>query len=156
MRKATYMSGLDPMLVLAFIYLLLTGWNWSQATAHRNQAAEYRSRKAALDTREHARLEAAARSPRAIPARVYELTYQVLEHAVRAELADLAVFSLTTVSGLETCGEQIAGRRRRAPGLGHRRHAGLLPAASSLAGASGGHLAVGRRRWRELHGPARA
>jgi hypothetical protein len=42
-------SGLDPMLVLAFIGLLFAGWNWSQATAHRKQAAEYRSKKAAPD-----------------------------------------------------------------------------------------------------------
>jgi hypothetical protein len=100
-RKATNMSGLDPMLVPGFIYLLLAGWNWSQATANRKQAAEYRAKKAALDTREHAlsedqaRLDSEARSPRAIPARVYDLTYRMLEHAVHAELADLAVFSLT-------------------------------------------------------------
>ena len=95
------MSGLDPTLVLAFICLLFASGNWSQAAAHRKQAAEYRSKKAALDAREHplpddqARPESAARSPRAIPARVYELTYQMLDHAVQAELADLAVFSLT-------------------------------------------------------------
>jgi hypothetical protein len=29
------MSGLDPMLVSAFIYMLFAGWNWSQAAAHR-------------------------------------------------------------------------------------------------------------------------
>ena len=101
------MSGLDPMLVPGFIYLLLSGWNWSQATAHRKQAAEYRAKNAALDTRERAlaenqvRLESPARAPRAIPARIYELTYQVIEHAVHAELADLEVFSLTGSSA--TC-----------------------------------------------------
>jgi hypothetical protein len=95
------MSGLDPMLLPGFIYLLLSGWNWSQASAHRKQAADYRARQAALGTREHAlpeeqaRLESQARAPRAIPARIYELTYQVLGHAVHAELADLEVFGLT-------------------------------------------------------------
>jgi hypothetical protein len=95
------MPGLDPMLVPAFIYVLLAGWNWSQATAHRKQAAEYRAKEADLGTREHAlsqdraRLTSEVRSPRALPARAYELTYQMLEHAVHAELADLAVFSLT-------------------------------------------------------------
>jgi hypothetical protein len=95
------MSGLDPMLLPAFIYMLSAGWNWSEATVHRKQAAEYRAKKAALDTREHAlaedqaRVESEARSPRTIPARIYQLTYQMLEHAVHAELADLAVLSLT-------------------------------------------------------------
>jgi hypothetical protein len=94
------MSGLVPMLV-AFVFLLSAGWNWSQATAYRKQTAGYRSKEAALNAREHAlsedqaRLESEGRSPRAIPARIYALTYQMLEHAVQAELADLAVFSLT-------------------------------------------------------------
>ena len=89
------------MLVPGFIYMLLAGWNWSQATADRKQAAEYRAKKAALDTREQAlseeqaRLESEARAPRAIPARVYELTCQMLEHAVHAELADVALFGIT-------------------------------------------------------------
>jgi hypothetical protein len=89
------------MLVPGFIYLLLAGWNWSQAIAERKQAAEYRAKKAVLDTREQAlseeqaRLESEARSPRAIPARVYELTCQMLEHAVQAELADVGLFGIT-------------------------------------------------------------
>ena len=89
------------MLVPGFIYLLLAGWNWSQATAERKQAAEYRAKEAALETREQAlseeqdRLKTEARSPRAIPARIYELTCQMLEYAVQAELADVALLSIT-------------------------------------------------------------
>ena len=102
------MPGLDPMLVPGFIYLLCAGWNWSQAAAHRKQAAAYRKRTAAyrakdaaIEARERAlsedkaRLASETRSPRAIPARIYELTYSMLEHAVHAELADVALFSLT-------------------------------------------------------------
>jgi hypothetical protein len=102
------MPGLDPMLVPGFIYLLCAGWNWSQATTHRKRAAAYRAKEAAyqakdaaLEARERAllgeqvRLASEARSPRAIPARVYELTYAMLEYAVHAELADVALFSLT-------------------------------------------------------------
>lgn len=37
--------------------MLFAGWNWSEATVHRKQAAEYRAKKAALDTREHALAE---------------------------------------------------------------------------------------------------
>jgi hypothetical protein len=102
------MPGLDPMLVPGFIYLLCAGWTWSQATAHRKQAAAYReqaaayrAKEAALEARERAlsedqaRLASEARSPRVIPVRVYELTHQMLEHAVHSELADVALFSLT-------------------------------------------------------------
>jgi hypothetical protein len=102
------MPGLDPIVVPGFIYLLCAGWAWSQAAAHRKraadhrkQAAAYRVKEAALEARERvlsedrARLASEARAPRAIPVRVYELTRQMLEHAVQAELADVALFSLT-------------------------------------------------------------
>jgi hypothetical protein len=42
------------------------------------------------------RMSSPSRWPRLFPPRIYELTHGMLEHAVHAELADLAIIQLTS------------------------------------------------------------
>ena len=81
-----------------------------------------------------------SRLPQLFPPRIYELTYRMLEHAVHAELADLAIIQLT--ESADTC-HMIVDPVHRTGRLHPR-----PPDRSSLAAIREGHP-----RLRQPHGP---
>jgi hypothetical protein len=89
-----------PVLVTSFIAMAAAGWYWAKA-------AEYRRKRALLDSREQAlaadiaRVERESRLPRLFPPRVYELTRSMLDYAVLGELDSLA--ALIRTQNQETC-----------------------------------------------------
>jgi hypothetical protein len=88
-KEHSLLNGTDLMLVASLVAMAAAGWNWAKA-------AEYRRKKAGLDSRERdlaadlARVERESRSPRLFPARVYELVFSMLDYAVSGDLDRLA------------------------------------------------------------------
>jgi hypothetical protein len=89
-----------PLLVTFSIAMAAAGWHWAKA-------AEYRRKKATLDSRESAlavdlaRVERETRSPRLFPPRIYELTSLMLDYAVLGELTRLT--ALIGAQNEKTC-----------------------------------------------------